>query len=119
MHQTSHAGNKSTTAVRQRTHLKAVEDPGQYISTKPDKIVHEVVSTPICNEQREVVYVTEEYHSSVQEFRGLIAMCSYCKKIRMEDREWVEVEKYIEPHTTAQHSHGYCEDCLEEIKDKI
>ncbi len=87
--------------------------------TKPNEIVHDVVSTPICNEQGEVVYVLEEYHSSVQEFRGLITMCSYCKKIRMEDGKWVEVEKYIESHTTAQLSHGYCEDCLEEIEDKI
>ncbi len=61
----------------------------------------------------------EEHHSSVQEFRGLITMYSYCNKIRMEDREWVGVDKYIESHTTTQRSHGYCEDCLEEIKDKI
>jgi hypothetical protein len=46
-------------------------------------------------------------------------MCSYCKKIRMEDDEWIDVEVYIQAYTMAKLSHGYCEDCLKEIEDKI
>ncbi len=51
--------------------------------TEPDEIVHEVITTPVFGKEGEVLCVIEEYHSSVQGFRGLITMCSFCKKIQM------------------------------------
>lgn len=81
-------------------------------NTKPDKIVHEVITTPVFGDEGEILYVIEEYHSSVQEFRGLITICSYCKKIQMEDGKWDAVENYINSHTIATLSHGCCGDCL-------
>jgi len=74
-------------------------------------IVHEVITMPTRGKQGEVVHVLVEYHSSVQEFRGLITMCSSCNKIWMESGKWKSVEEYIKSHTTAEISHGYCEDC--------
>lgn len=86
---------------------------------EPNEIVHEVIATPIFGKEGEVLYVMEEYHSSVQEFRGLITMCSYCKKIKMEDGTWKAVDKYIQCHTTAELSHGYCKDCAKQVKERI
>lgn len=86
---------------------------------EPNEIVHEVIATPIFGKEGEVLYVMEEYHSSVQEFRGLITICSYCKKIRMEDGTWDAVDKYIQRHTTAELSHGYCTDCAKQVKERL
>ncbi len=79
--------------------------------TSRGEIVHEVITTPILGKQGEVLLVIVEYHSSVQEFRGLITMCSSCNKIWMENGTWKSVEEYIKSHTTAEISHGYCDDC--------
>jgi PAS domain-containing protein len=83
--------------------------------TEPDETVHEVITTPVFGKDGVVLYVIEEYHSSVQEFRGLITICSYCKKIQMEDGRWKVVEDYINSHTIAELSHGCCSDCLKQV----
>ncbi|MHC4268550.1 MAG: hypothetical protein ACYSTS_08805 [Planctomycetota bacterium] len=80
--------------------------------TDMGEIVHEIITTPIFDEHGEIEYVLAEYHSGVQEFRGLITMCSACKKIRMEDGKWKPVVEYIQCHTTGvEISHGYCDCC--------
>ncbi len=44
--------------------------------TSEGEIVHEIISVPIFDEHGETEYVVLEYRSGVQEFRGLINMCS-------------------------------------------
>ncbi len=83
--------------------------------TEPNEIVHEVITTPVFGKKGEILYVIEEYHSGVQEFRGLITICSYCKKIQMEDGKWKDVDDYIGSHTIAELSHGCCSDCLKQV----
>lgn len=43
---------------------------------------------------------------------GLLPICSFCKKIRNEANEWIQLEQYISDHSEAQFSHGLCPDCL-------
>ncbi len=44
---------------------------------------------------------------------GLLAMCSYCKRIRDTDGAWTPLERYVEQRSAARFSHGVCEDCYE------
>lgn len=44
--------------------------------------------------------------------KGIIPMCSYCKKIRDSEGIWEQLESYITRHSTAQISHGICPECL-------
>ncbi len=82
--------------------------------TIPNEMVHEVITTPVLGKEGEVLYVIEEYHSSVQEIRGLITICLYCKRIQMDDGKWKAVDDYIRSHTMAELSHGCCNDCLKQ-----
>ncbi|OEU71734.1 MAG: hypothetical protein BA864_03305 [Desulfuromonadales bacterium C00003093] len=50
----------------------------------------------------------------VKTLGGLLPICAYCKKIRDDSGYWNRLENYIESHTTAQFSHGICDDCMEE-----
>ncbi len=53
----------------------------------------------------------------VKTLRGIIPICSNCKKIRDEEGLWSQVEAYIQGHSDAEFSHSLCPDCyLEEIK---
>jgi hypothetical protein len=50
----------------------------------------------------------------VKILRGLLPICSFCKKIRTKDNTWVPVEEYLYEHSEAEFTHGFCPDCLKE-----
>jgi phosphoserine phosphatase RsbU/P len=60
--------------------------------------------------------------ASVKQLRGLLPMCAYCKKIRVDDRYWEKLETYLSDRSDAQFSHGICPDCypdvLKELEDR-
>ena len=45
--------------------------------------------------------------------RGLLPICSYCKKIRDDWGSWQQMERYITDRSQADFSHGMCPDCGE------
>lgn len=53
--------------------------------------------------------------SEVVTLRGLLPMCSQCKRIRDDEGLWTRVEEYITEHTAALVSHGLCPDCLSRL----
>jgi sigma-B regulation protein RsbU (phosphoserine phosphatase) len=53
----------------------------------------------------------EETMARVKRLRGLLPICSYCKKIRTDQNYWQQVEGFISEHTEAQFSHGICPEC--------
>ncbi len=60
--------------------------------------------------------------ASVKQLRGLLPICSYCKRIRGDDQYWQQVEGYIAAHSDAQFSHGICPSCFERLSadlDKV
>lgn len=57
--------------------------------------------------------------SEVKELRGIIPICSICKKIRDSEGYWQAVEKYIMKKTDAKFSHGYCDECMEKADKEI
>jgi hypothetical protein len=47
--------------------------------------------------------------------RGIIPICTSCKKIRDDEGYWQQVETYITDHSEALFSHGICPDCMEKL----
>lgn len=47
----------------------------------------------------------------LKQLRGIIPICSYCKKIRSDDARWQQLETYISAHSAAMFSHGICPTC--------
>jgi len=52
--------------------------------------------------------------NQLKQLRGIIPICSYCKKIRSDDRSWQQLETYISAHSDAMFSHGMCPTCYTE-----
>src|SRR5881628_2240461 len=51
---------------------------------------------------------------------GLLAVCSYCKRIRQPDGSWGSLERYIEQRSKAEFSHGVCPECYEKhLKPRV
>ncbi len=49
----------------------------------------------------------------VKTLRGIVPICSHCKKIRDDQGYWDQVEVYVRKHTEADFSHSICPDCLQ------
>ncbi|MEM8930236.1 MAG: two-component regulator propeller domain-containing protein [Acidobacteriota bacterium] len=51
----------------------------------------------------------------VKVLRGLLPICSGCKKIRDEDGAWELLESYIDRHSEARFTHSLCPDCVTSV----
>ncbi len=67
-------------------------------------------SKKIVDKNRELQNVLDE----ITILRGIIPICSYCKKIRDDKGAWEMLEAYIGTHSEAQFTHGVCPDCYNE-----
>lgn len=71
--------------------------------------------------QNNLAAKVEELRQAMDEIktlRGIVPICSYCKKIRDDKGYWNQVEKYVSDHTEAKFSHGICPACFEkEMRD--
>ena len=56
-----------------------------------------------------------DYISEIQTLRGILPICSSCKKIRDDKGYWNQIESYIQKHSEAQFSHGICPDCAKKF----
>lgn len=51
----------------------------------------------------------------IKTLRGIIPICSSCKKIRDDKENWNQIEMYIKEHSEADFSHGICPECAEKL----
>ena len=49
---------------------------------------------------------------NIKTLRGLLPICSHCKKIRDNQGQWHMVETYVKDRADVDFSHGICPDCL-------
>jgi len=52
---------------------------------------------------------------SVKTLKGLIPICSHCKKVRDDKGYWSHIEAYIQEHSQADLSHSLCPSCIEHL----
>jgi sigma-B regulation protein RsbU (phosphoserine phosphatase) len=53
--------------------------------------------------------------AQVKQLKGLLPICSYCKKVRDDGNYWEQVETYISAHSQARFSHGICPACWHDV----
>jgi len=54
----------------------------------------------------------EKTLSDLKTLRGLLPICTTCKKIRDDQGYWSQIESYISKHSMAEFSHGICPECV-------
>ena len=64
--------------------------------------------------------VTElaEALTQVRQLRGMLPICSWCKKIRDDSNYWHQIEAYVASNSDAQFTHGICPECLAQVQRK-
>lgn len=67
---------------------------------------------------RPMLSIIRQYRSAIDEIktlRGIITICSACKKIRTDERSWSQMEAYVQAHSDAKFSHALCPDCIRKL----
>lgn len=64
-------------------------------------------------ERAQLTKELNEALSEIKTLRGILPICSYCKKIRNDQGYWDQIEEYMETHTEIKFSHGICQECAE------
>ena len=60
-----------------------------------------------------------DYFAEIKILRGIVPICSFCKKIRDVEGKWSEMESYISKYSEAEFSHSFCPDCGKIYYDDI
>jgi PAS domain S-box-containing protein len=75
--------------------------------------VRDINQRKLHEEEREtLISELQAAEAAVKRLRGLLPICSSCKKIRDEKGNWQQMERYVTEHSEAAFSHGMCPECL-------
>jgi len=61
----------------------------------------------------------ENAHRELKTLKGLLPICSSCKKIRDDQGYWNQIETYISDHSDAEFTHSICPDCIKKLYPQI
>ena len=67
------------------------------------------------NERERFVRELRQALAEVKTLRGIVPICSNCKRIRDDRGYWEQVESYVTKHTEAAFSHGICPECMKKL----
>jgi PAS domain S-box-containing protein len=67
------------------------------------------------DERKKLVAELQESLNNIKTLKGLVPICSSCKKIRNDGGYWQQVEEYVSEHTEADFSHGICDECAHKL----
>ncbi len=95
-------------------HWVWVSDRGRVITKTPEGKPLMMYGTHIdITERKKVEEELKNALNDVRTLRGIVPICSHCKKIRDDQGYWNQVDIYVRDHTEAEFSHGICPNCLE------
>lgn len=69
-------------------------------------------------DEKERIKLIKELQEALAEIRtlkGILPICSYCKKIRDDKGYWEQIEVYIRDHSEAEFTHGLCPECAKKL----
>lgn len=66
-----------------------------------------------------LVTVGHTYVQQKQIISGLLTVCSSCRRIRVDEKLWEQLDDYIADHSVALISHGICPLCFEAMKQEL
>lgn len=95
-----------TSKSDRQSYIAALDAGADDFMSKP--VDHEELAARLRVAQRVLALQAE-----MTQLRGLLPICSYCKKIR-EGEGWVAVEHYVSKRSDAEFSHGICPTCFSE-----
>lgn len=94
------------------------------VQLKLDNMAAELQTENECRRKAEaekelVIADLKDAMAQVKQLRGLLPICSFCKKIRDDKGYWQHIESYIRDHSDADFTHSICPQCVEKYYPDI
>ena len=72
-------------------------------------------------------FLVQPLETSLREIKilkGIISVCSVCKKVQAGDDQkneehWVNIEKFVQDNSDVLFSHGYCPNCYKKTMENV
>ena len=81
-----------------------------------DGMIFDITERKNLEREREVmIRELTDALNRVKTLRGLLPICSNCKKIRDDKGYWNQIEEYIKEYSDAEFSHGICPECTKKL----
>jgi hypothetical protein len=61
----------------------------------------------------------EKALSEVRQIRGMITICSVCRRVRTDEGFWQQIEVYVRDHSDAEFTHGICKECAKKLYPEL
>jgi DNA-binding response OmpR family regulator len=85
-----------------------------------EKLQHEMTERTQAQEDREkLILELQGALEKIRTLKGLLPICSNCKKIRDDHGYWNRIEKYITEHSEAAFTHGICPECARKLYPEL
>jgi PAS domain S-box-containing protein len=62
--------------------------------------------------QEKLIRELQKALDEITSLRGILPLCSFCKRVRDDKGYWEQVDIYITKHTPAEISHSICPECI-------
>ena len=140
MHYTDNPVNKSAVNATEEMLRTGVEGPPYIIEVNHkngDKIWLEINKQPYradgriagfigvarditrrmsLEEEREnLIAELQDALASIKTLKGMLPICSSCKKVRDDKGYWNQIEAYVSEHSDAEFTHAICPDCAQRL----
>lgn len=66
-------------------------------------------------ERDQMIKALQKALKEIKTLKGIVPICSHCKKIRDDKGYWNQLEEYLQKYSEADFSHGICPACAEKI----
>ena len=78
-------------------------------------IVHDITKRKVAERERErLIHELQGALEEIKTLRGIIPICSVCKKIRDDKGFWNQVEVYLKENSDVDFTHSLCPECWRE-----
>jgi PAS domain S-box-containing protein len=83
-------------------------------------IIHDISQRKKLESEREkLIAKLEKALEEIKKLKGILPICSHCKKIRDDKGYWQQIEAYISDHSEAEFSHSLCPDCIRKLYPEL
>jgi PAS domain S-box-containing protein len=96
-----------------------VTSASNQISGRMASFVDITLRKEIENDREKLIRKLQNALDTIKTLKGIIPICSYCKKIRDDKGAWDQMEAYISAHSEAQFSHSVCPECYKKAMEEM
>jgi AmiR/NasT family two-component response regulator len=97
---------------------RAVEPYGYLVKPLEPRLLRPTIEMALHKHEmeRERQALTESLQAAlaeVEQLRGLLPVCAWCRRVRDDDGYWDTLEGYLSKRLSTEYTHGMCEQCVD------